>query len=107
MAHLRQPTIQRVLHLNASWLEPADWVPTDKQLRWIYGLLVALDPLLDAEATALLRRLARHCARHRSTQPRDSSLYAALTVPIVLVSLAFGQTDLALPDTGAAPPCDA
>jgi len=96
LARLNQPATLQLLRWHAAWLEcdVADLRP--RQAQWIFALLVHLDRLLTADATDVLRTLARRAARLRAAlgDPADPRL-SSLNVIITIVAEYFEQYDLA------------
>ncbi len=56
--------VTQLLAYHVEWLQGAGRLGPAAG-RWLYALLAALDALLDADTTAVLRDLLRECARIR------------------------------------------
>ncbi|KAK3751529.1 hypothetical protein QZH41_019422 [Actinostola sp. cb2023] len=96
---MKQVTVQQVLEYHVNWFEQGEY--SHIQGRWLYSLLACLVKPLLPETIALLRTLARLCARYRMKEVEHTSdtneLTVSLNLIIALVTRYFGQTDLADP----------
>lgn len=99
----KQPTFNLLLTLNAAkinyfleifanWLD--DYELTSLKSKWLYAILVGIETPLVPHVCHDLRRIARGCARHRSTCTIDSEFLAQYNLFITLVTRYFGQSDL-------------
>jgi survival of motor neuron protein-interacting protein 1 len=65
VASFSEDHIATLLGYHLEWMRHAQDLTPDAG-RWLYALLAALDHLLDADTTATLRDILRHCAQLRS-----------------------------------------
>ncbi|KAF9409024.1 gem (nuclear organelle) associated protein 2 [Podila epigama] len=98
------PTPQFLLRLNQGHLMillryHLRWIAEDnitvEQGRWLYALLMKLDPLVESDQVAALRNLAKKCSRIRKRLNADSgNQLAMVNMIITIVNQQFGQGDL-------------
>ncbi|KAK3815281.1 MAG: survival motor neuron interacting protein 1-domain-containing protein [Benniella sp.] len=93
MAMLNQGHLIWLLKYHLRWLAEDDI--TDHEGRWLYALLLKLDPLVESDEISLLRNLAKKCSRIRSHLNSESgSKLATVNMVITIVARLFGQNDL-------------
>ncbi|KAF9322282.1 gem (nuclear organelle) associated protein 2 [Podila horticola] len=90
---LNQGHLIVLLRFFLRWLAEND--VTEQEGRWMYALLMKLDPLVESDQVAVLRNLAKKCSRIRSHLNRDSgNKLATVNMVITIVNQQFGQGDL-------------
>ncbi|KAG0377089.1 hypothetical protein BGX24_006742 [Mortierella sp. AD032] len=63
--------------------------------KWLYAVFLKLDPLVESDQVAVLRNMAKKCARIRSHFNSGSgSKLATVNMVITIVARLFGQGDL-------------
>ncbi|KAF9087202.1 gem (nuclear organelle) associated protein 2 [Mortierella sp. AM989] len=93
LARLNQGHLIQLLKYHLRWVAEDDI--NDDQGRWLYAIFLKLDPLVESDQVAVLRNLAKKCARIRSHLERESgSKVASVNMVITIVSRLFGQSDL-------------
>ncbi|KAF9361564.1 gem (nuclear organelle) associated protein 2 [Mortierella sp. AD094] len=93
LARLNQGHLIQLLKYHLRWMAEDDI--TDDQGRWLYALFLKLDPLVESDQVAILRNLAKKCARIRSHLNSESgSKLATVNMVITIVAQLFGQSDL-------------
>ncbi|KAI1319442.1 gem (nuclear organelle) associated protein 2 [Mortierella claussenii] len=93
LARLNQGNVIQLLKYHLRWMAEDD--VTDQQGKWLYALFLKLDPLVESDQVAILRNLAKKCARIRSHLNSDSgSKLATVNMVITIVAQLFGQNDL-------------
>ncbi|KAG2211119.1 hypothetical protein INT46_004495 [Mucor plumbeus] len=86
---LSQHTILRLLQYHIQWLNTKKDI--NLMCRWIFSLLVFLDPVLTSQHISLLRDLSRECIKSRANSQQD---LAPLNIVITIIAEVFGQSDL-------------
>ncbi|KAI9237796.1 MAG: survival motor neuron interacting protein 1-domain-containing protein [Podila humilis] len=90
---LNQGHLIVLLRFFLRWLAEND--VTEQEGRWMYALLMKLDPLVESDQVAVLRNLAKKCSRIRSHLNSDSgNKLATVNMVITIVNQQFGQGDL-------------
>ncbi|KAG0005800.1 gem (nuclear organelle) associated protein 2 [Entomortierella chlamydospora] len=93
LAQLNQGHLIQLLKYHLRWMAEDDI--TDDQGRWLYALFLKLDPLVESDQVAILRNLAKKCARIRShLNSKSGSKLATVNMVITIVAQLFGQNDL-------------
>ncbi|CAO3568196.1 unnamed protein product [Mortierella alpina] len=93
LVRLNQGHLVQLLKYHLRWLAEDDL--TDREGMWLYALFLKLDPLLESDQVAVLRNLAKKCARIRSHFHGESgSKLATVNMVITIVARLFGQEDL-------------
>ncbi|KAG9327440.1 hypothetical protein KVV02_000389 [Mortierella alpina] len=93
LVRLNQGHIMQLLKYHLRWLAEDDL--TDQEGIWLYALFLKLDPLLESDQVAVLRNLAKKCARIRSHLHGESgSKLATVNMVITIIARLFGQEDL-------------
>ncbi|KAI8977103.1 survival motor neuron interacting protein 1-domain-containing protein [Mycotypha africana] len=87
---LTQHDILRLLKYHCQWLKLHDNI--DLKCKWIFSLLVYLDPVLTSSNMTILRELSRECGKLRSELSETHE--APLNTIITIIAVAFGQADL-------------
>ncbi|KAF9959330.1 gem (nuclear organelle) associated protein 2 [Modicella reniformis] len=90
---LNQGHLIQLLKYHVRWLAEDDI--TDHEGKWLYALLLKLDPLVEFDQVSLLRNLAKKCSRIRSHLNSElGSKLATVNMVITIVAQLFGQNDL-------------
>ncbi|KAF8977463.1 gem (nuclear organelle) associated protein 2 [Entomortierella lignicola] len=93
LARLNQGHLIHLLKYHLRWMAEDDI--QEDQGRWLYALFLKLDPLVESDEVAILRNLAKKCARIRSHLHSESgSKLASVNMVITIVAQLFGQSDL-------------
>ncbi|KAF9127579.1 gem (nuclear organelle) associated protein 2 [Mortierella sp. 14UC] len=93
LIRLDQGHLIQLLRYHLRWLAEDDL--QEQEGRWLYALFLKLDPLVESDQVAVLRNMAKKCARIRSHFNNDSgSKLATVNMVITIVARLFGQEDL-------------
>ncbi|GJJ75544.1 gem associated protein 2 [Entomortierella parvispora] len=93
LIRLNQGCVMRLLKYHLRWLRANDI--SEQEGRWLYALLLKLDPLLESHDIAVLRSLAKKCSYIRSHLNSESGhKLASVNMVITVVARLFGQNDL-------------
>ncbi|KAI8643032.1 survival motor neuron interacting protein 1-domain-containing protein [Parasitella parasitica] len=84
---LSQHTILRLLKYHIQWLDK----DIALKCRWMFCLLVFLDPVLTSNNISVLRDVSRECIKVRASTPQE---LAPLNIIISVIADVFGQSDL-------------
>ncbi|KAK5808966.1 survival motor neuron interacting protein 1-domain-containing protein [Linnemannia elongata] len=93
LIRLDQGHLIQLLKYHLRWLAEDDLQENEE--KWLYALFLKLDVLVESDQVAVLRNIAKKCARIRSHFHSDSgSKLATVNMVITIVARLFGQGDL-------------
>ncbi|KAG0292710.1 gem (nuclear organelle) associated protein 2 [Linnemannia gamsii] len=93
LIRLDQGHLIQLLKYHLRWLAEDDL--QEQEGRWLYAVFLKLDVLVESDQVAVLRNIAKKCARIRSHFHSDSgSNLATVNMVITIVARLFGQGDL-------------
>ncbi|KAF9293225.1 gem (nuclear organelle) associated protein 2 [Linnemannia elongata] len=93
LIRLDQGHLIQLLKYHLRWLAEDDLQENEE--KWLYALFLKLDVLVESDQVAILRNIAKKCARIRSHFHSDSgSKLATVNMVITIVARLFGQGDL-------------
>ncbi|KAF9550858.1 gem (nuclear organelle) associated protein 2 [Mortierella hygrophila] len=93
LIRLDQGHLIQLLKYHLRWLAEDDL--QEHEEKWLYAVFLKLDVLVESDQVAVLRNIAKKCARIRSHFHSDSgSKLATVNMVITIVARLFGQGDL-------------
>ncbi|KAF9901597.1 gem (nuclear organelle) associated protein 2 [Linnemannia zychae] len=93
LIRLDQGHLIQLLKYHLRWLAEDDL--QEQEGKWLYAVFLKLDPLVESDQVAVLRNMAKKCARIRSHFNSNSgSKLATVNMVITIVAQLFGQGDL-------------
>ncbi|KAF9156408.1 gem (nuclear organelle) associated protein 2 [Linnemannia schmuckeri] len=93
LIRLDQGHLIQLLKYHLRWLAEDDL--QEQEEKWLYAMFLKLDVLVESDQVAVLRNIAKKCARIRSHFHSDSgSKLATVNMVITIVARLFGQEDL-------------
>ncbi|KAG0218597.1 gem (nuclear organelle) associated protein 2 [Mortierella sp. NVP41] len=93
LIRLDQGHLIQLLRYHLRWLAEDDL--NEHEGKWLYALFLKLDVLVESDQVAVLRNIAKKCARIRTHFHSDSgSKLATVNMVITIVARLFGQGDL-------------
>ncbi|KAF8949301.1 gem (nuclear organelle) associated protein 2 [Haplosporangium gracile] len=93
LIRLDQGYLIQLLKYHLRWLAENDL--QEQEEKWLYAMFLKLDVLVESDQVAVLRNIAKKCARIRSHFHSDSgSKLATVNMVITIIARLFGQGDL-------------
>ncbi|KAK3847687.1 MAG: survival motor neuron interacting protein 1-domain-containing protein [Linnemannia gamsii] len=93
LIRLDQGHLIQLLKYHLRWIAEDDL--QEQEGKWLYAVFLKLDPLVESDQVAVLRNMAKKCARIRSHFNSGSgSKLATVNMVITIVARLFGQGDL-------------